>query len=93
MKIYRIAYFNYNDSENILLSNEHEYTDEEFKRLCDEAYDKYKYHPKVWKKSEYMIDCQDMADYLVKEYEFEYSDIICYVANNNSVQIIDDGCL
>lgn len=91
MKLYLISYFNWEDSEHILIGSKTEYSDEKFKELCDEAYEKYKYRSEHWKKDKYIVNADDIANYLIEYYDFEYYTIKEYDSNNNCVKIIEDG--
>ena len=81
MNLYLISFFNWDDSENILLSHEKEYTDNEFKQLC--------------KIASQAIDCDDcvrkLPEYLITNFGFRYPPIKKFLTNDSDVKIIQDG--
>lgn len=80
MNLYLVSYFNWDDSEDILLYHEQDYSDAEFKRFCEEAYE--------------TVGCPypvGMAEYLVEHYDFKYPHVKRYYTNDNNIKIIEKG--
>ena len=84
MNTYLIHDFNYEDTVRIILHHTMNYTLEEFKQICDEAY--YECQNNYGD-----VDVVEMCDFLVENYGFTYPHIKSYNTSRLSVSIIDDG--
>lgn len=81
MNLYLISFFNWDDSENILLSHEKEYTDNEFKQLCKIAS----------QATDCEYDVRRLSEYLITNFGFKYPPIKKFLTNDSDVKIIQDG--